>query len=271
MNTDQLALKANWVRRQILETIVGAGKGHIGGAFSCTDILVSLFYAGILRFDPRNPAWDGRDRFVLSKGHSCVALYAILADLGFFACSELSCFCSKGGRLGAHPDRNIPGIEADTGSLGHGLAIASGLALSGKLDGKDHMTAVLMGDGECQEGSVWEAAMFAGYHRLNNLVAIVDYNRQGVTDFIQDSVGLEPFADKWAAFNWEVREVDGHSFEEVLGAFRDFHHRSSIRPLAIIAHTIKGKGVSFMELKLEWHHSVPADQDLAIARRELAI
>jgi transketolase len=269
-NTDLLKKKSRWVRRQILEMIVAANKGHIGGALSCTDILVTLFYGGILRFDPDNPGWEERDRFILSKGHSSVALYAVLADLGFFPISELISFCQKGTFLGGHPDRNIPGFEADTGSLGHGLAIGSGLALAGKMDKKNYMTAVLLGDGECQEGSVWEAAMFAAHHKLNNLVAVVDRNRQGVTDFIEDSVTLEPFAKKWQGFNWEVREVNGHSFEELLGAFKDSHSRKSAKPLVIIANTIKGKGVSFMEGKLDWHHSVPTSEELKIARQELS-
>lgn len=270
MNVDELSRKANWVRNQILEMIVSANKGHIGGALSCTDILVTLYYGGILRFDPDNPHWSERDRFILSKGHSCTALYAILADLGFFAVSELNSFCLKGSILGGHPDRSIPGIEADTGSLGHGLGIAAGLALSAKIDKKDYMTVALLGDGECQEGSVWEAAMFAAHHQLNNLVAIVDRNRQGVTDFTEDSTSLEPFAEKWRGFNWDVREVNGHSFEELLDAFQDIRSCNSSQPLVIIANTVKGKGVSFMERKIIWHHSVPTGEDLKIARQELA-
>jgi transketolase len=171
--------------------------------------------------------------------------------------------------LGGHPDTNIPGIEADTGSLGHGLGIASGLALSAQIDKKDFMTTVLLGDGECQEGSVWEAAMFAAQHKLNNLVAIVDRNRQGVTDFTEDSTGLEPLADKWRGFNWDVKVIDGHSFEEIFEALHYYRSFNSPRPLVIIANTIKGKGVSFMEKKLEWHHSVPAGENLKIARQEL--
>jgi len=271
VNVDELRKKANWVRNQILEMIVSANKGHIGGAFSCADILITLYYGGILRFDPDNPHWSERDRFILSKGHSSVAVYAILADLGFFAVSELNSFCQEGSMLGGHPDRSIPGIEADTGSLGHGLGIAAGLALSAKIDKKDYMTVALLGDGECQEGSVWEAAMFSQQHQLNNLVVIVDRNRQGVTDFTEDSTGLEPFAEKWRGFNWDVKEINGHSFEELLGAFQDFRSFSSPKPLVVIANTIKGKGVSFMERKLAWHHGVPTGEELKIARRELTI
>ena len=271
MNIDGLKGKANWVRRQVLETIVSANKGHIGGALSCTDVLVALYYGGILRFESSDPDWSDRDRFILSKGHSCVALYAILADLQFFSVSELDSFCQKGSMLGGHPDRSIPGVEADTGSLGHGFGIAAGLALSGKMDKKDYMTVVLLGDGECHEGSVWEAAMFAGHHELNNLVAIVDRNRQCVIDFTEDCNRLEPFADKWRAFGWDVRDINGHSFHELLAAFKDFRIRKSPRPLVIIANTIKGKGVSFMEGNIVWHHGVPRGENLEIARRQLAL
>lgn len=269
MDILQLKNKSVWVRRQVLEMVVAAGKGHIGGAFSCADILTVLYYAGVLRFKPHHPEWPGRDRFILSKGHSAVTLYAILADLGFFKISELTKFCQNGSMLGGHPDRNIPGIEADTGSLGHGLGIASGLALSAKMDKKDFFSVVLLGDGECYEGSVWEAAMFAGHHKLNNLIAIVDRNCQCVTDFTEDCLLLEPFADKWRAFNWEVRLADGHSYEELLISLRDFRTRSDLRPLVIIARTIKGKGASFMERNLAWHHSVPEGDNLECARREL--
>jgi transketolase len=269
-DTNRLIDKSRWVRRQVLEMVAAAGKGHIGGALSCTDILVALFYGGILRFNPADPRWEGRDRFILSKGHSGVALYAILADLGFFPVDSLGSFCRNGTFLGGHPDRNIPGVEVDSGSLGHGLAIGCGLAAAAGMDGRDYLTVVLMGDGECQEGSVWEAAMFAAQHRLGNLVAIVDNNGQGVTDYTDDSVSLEPFAGKWRGFNWEAREIDGHSFEALLGALRDVRSRGAQRPLVIIARTIKGKGVSFMERELEWHHGVPTGDKLEKARRELA-
>lgn len=265
----ELQIKANQIRHQILEIIAGANKGHIGGAFSCIDILTALYYGGILSYHSDNPNWELRDRFILSKGHSVIALYAILADLGFFPKSALDTFGKNGTILGGHPSQNISGIEADTGSLGHGLGIASGMALAAKLDNKDFMTVVLLGDGECYEGSVWEAAQFAGFHRLNNLVAIVDRNCQCATDFTEDCLGQEPFADKWNAFNWDVREVDGHSLEELIGLFESLRERQSQRPIAVIAHTIKGKGVSFMERRIEWHHSVPKGDQLIQARREI--
>lgn len=268
-NITELKKKANWVRNQVLEMIVSAGKGHIGGAFSCTDILVTLFYGDILRYNCQNPAWDERDRFILSKGHSGSVLYAILADLGFFPISELNTYGQNGSMLGGHPDKNIPGVEADTGSLGHGLGIAAGLALRGKLDKKDYVSIVLIGDGECYEGSVWEAAMFAAHHQLNNLIVIVDRNGQCVNDFTETCNRLDPLADKWRAFGWDAVCVDGHSFQGLLKSLSDLRVRKSSRPLAIIANTIKGKGVSFMERKIECHHSVPKDENLKIARQEL--
>jgi len=270
MDIKGLKIKSLWVRRQVLEMIAGAKKGHIGGAFSCADILTTLFYSGILKFDVKNPNWPQRDRFILSKGHSAATLYAILADLGFFPVSELKNFCSNNSILGGHPDRRIPGIEADTGSLGHGLGIGAGIALSAKINRVKFMNVVLMGDGECDEGSVWEASMFAAHHKLNNLVAIIDRNRQCVTDFTEDCLSLEPLIDKWRAFNWDVRVVDGHSHEDLFTSLGDFRTRLDSRPLVIIAKTIKGKGVSFMEGKLVWHHSVPEGNSLELARRELS-
>jgi len=267
----KLEKKANWVRNQVLEMIAAAGRGHIGGALSCTDILVTLYYGEVLRFKASCKDWEGRDRFILSKGHSCASLYAILADLGYFSISELRNYQKEGCMLGGHPDRKIPGIEADTGSLGHGLGIGAGLALSAKMDKKDSMTVVLVGDGECYEGSVWEAAMFSSHHKLDNLVAIVDKNGLCVTDFIKDCLEIDPLDEKWKAFGWDVVTVNGHSFEELLSVFGDFRLRRSDKPLMIIAETIKGKGVSFMERNPGWHHSVPKGEQLEIARRELKV
>lgn len=258
------------MRRQTLEMIVSAGKGHIGGALSCTDILVTLYYGGILRFEARLPSWDKRDRFILSKGHSAAALYAILADLGYFPLSELINYQKKGCILAGHPHRKIPGIEADTGSLGHGLGIAAGLALSAQMTKKDFITFVLLGDGECCEGSVWEAAMFAARHKLNNLVGIIDKNGLCSTDFIKDCVVMEPLDEKWKAFGWEVIVVNGHSFKDLFSAFANLRKRKSDQPLIVIANTTKGKGVSFMEGNPAWHHSVPRGRDLEIARHELS-
>ncbi len=264
-----LEKKAKFIRRQVLEMISRAKRGHIGGAFSSMDILVALYYGGILRYDSKNPQWDKRDRFILSKGHSATALYAILADLEFFPSFELNNFCQDGHMLGGHPDRNIPGIDVDTGSLGHGLGIAAGLALGAKLSQQDYLTVALLGDGECYEGSVWEAALFAAHHQLSRLIVIVDRNQQCVLDFTEDCIRLEPFADKWKSFNWDVREINGHSFSELSGALKDLRTRDSSKPLVIVAQTVKGKGVSFMERSIPWHHSIPAGEKLEIARKEL--
>ncbi len=257
------------MRNQVLEMIASAGKGHIGGAFSCTDILVVLYYAGVLRFRAYDRDWPDRDRFILSKGHSVAALYAILADLGFFPIFQLRKYQKEGCILEGHPHRNIPGIEADTGSLGHGLGIGAGLALSAKMDKKDFLTVALLGDGECCEGSVWEAAMFASAHRLSNLIAIVDNNGLCSTDFLKDCLQLEPLADKWQSFGWEVAVVDGHSFGELISVLGGIRSRKSAKPLMVIAKTVKGKGVSFMEGSPDWHHTVPKEEELKIARDEL--
>lgn len=265
----KLENKARWVRRQALEMIASAGKGHIGGAFSCTELLVALYYAGILCFKPSRPKWQRRDRFILSKGHSVAALYAILADLGYFPLSELNNYQREGCILTGHPHKRIPGIEADTGSLGHGLGIGAGLALSAKIDKKDFMTVVLLGDGECCEGSVWEAAMFSGCHKLNNLVGIIDNNTFCSTDFVKNCMVMEPLDKRWKTFGWDTAVIDGHSFREIMRAFRSFRSRKSKKPLMIIANTVKGKGVSFMEANPGWHHAVPKGKELEIARQEL--
>lgn len=245
---------------------VVANAGHLGGTFSCTDILVTLYYGDILRFNPRYPHWDERDRFILSKGHAGLALYPILADLGFFPLSELE---SLANTFGINPDINIPGVEINTGSLGQGLGVGVGLALSGKIDRKDFCTVVLLGDGECYEGSVWEASLFAAHHELNKLVAIIDYNGLSATDFTKNIIRQEPVEDKWKAFGWNTVSINGHSFAEILRVLKDIHDSKSNKPLAVVAHTIKGKGVSFMENKISWHHGVPRGDELEVARREL--
>lgn len=268
MDVRTMQAKAAAIRLTILETIAAADKGHIGGAFSCADILVALYQGGILRADPARRDWPERDRFILSKGHVGAALYVVLADLGYFDAAELKRL-NRGGMLGEHPDRGIPGVEIDSGSLGHGLGIGAGMALAAKLDGKAYRTVVMLGDGECYEGSVWEAVMFAAHHRLGNLVAIVDRNGQCVTDFTEDINRLDPLRPKWEAFGWEVREIDGHSFDDLQAALGDLHSRPAERPLVVIARTVKGKGVSFMEGQLPWHHGGIGGAKLEQARLEL--
>jgi len=264
----ELEKEAQSVRQRILEMCVNAGEGRIASAFSCTEILVALFYGGILRFDVNNLQWEGRDRFVMSKSPGVVGLYPILSDLGFFPDIELEKYCQPDGRLGPYGD-NIPGIEAVWGSLGHGLGAGAGLALAAKLDQREYMTVVLLGDGECYEGSVWEAAMFAGHHELNNLVAIIDRNWICTIDFTENCLRLEPLANKWREFGWHVITIDGHSFDEIFTAFKDFRNGESGKPLMVIANTVKGKGVSSLENNPMGHIIIPTAEQLDRARGEL--
>lgn len=270
VNIAELEKTANWVRREIVEMTVGLAGAHLAPSFSCTELLVALYKGGILRIDPNNRQWEDRDRFILSKGQGCLALYPVLADMGFFPSAELRSFCRLGSRLGAHSESNVPGVEAFTGSLGHGLSIAVGMALAAKIDGKEYMTVALLGDGECQEGSIWEAAMFAAHHHLNNLVVIIDRNTLQAIDFIEKAVALEPFQKKWEAFGWDVESVNGHVFGSILPVLSNIRSRQSDKPLAIIAKTTKGKGVSFMESNPIWHYRVPVGDELEKARKELS-
>jgi len=267
-NINELQKKARRVRQEVLEMCARGGEGRVASAFSCTEILVALFYGGILSFDPKHPQWEGRDRFIMSKSPGVVGLYPILSDLGFFPNSELEKYCQPDGILGPYGD-DIPGVEAVWGSLGHGLGVGAGLALAGKLDNKGYMTVVLLGDGECYEGAVWEAAMFAGHHELNNLVAIVDRNWICTIDFTENCLRLSPLESKWQAFGWDVITIDGHSFDEIFAAFKDFRSRKSTRPLVVIANTVKGKGVSLLENNPMGHVIIPSDEQLQKAREEL--
>lgn len=266
---ETLAKRVALHRLRILETAVKAKKGHIAPAFSCLDVLASLYDGKTLSVRPKEPRWVDRDRFILSKGHGCLALYTVLAEQGFFDAKELEKFGSGGHFLAGHPDREIPGVEAATGSLGHGLGIGVGFALSGKLTQSAWKTVVVLGDAECQEGSVWEAALFAAQHRLSRLWAIVDCNALGATDFTESMVGVEPFADKWRSFGWEARECNGHDFDAIRAAITEMEASRSDRPKALLARTIKGKGVSFMEASPAWHHKVPSGEDLERALKEL--
>ena len=248
-----LDARSKELRRIIVQTL-GAGKrGHVGAAFSVIEIL-RVLYDDVLRVDPKNPLWPDRDRCILSTGHSCLALYALLADKGFFPKEELSKFCASDGILGGHPEYGkVPGVEASTGSLGHGFSFGVGFSLAAKLDGKHHKVFVVLGDGECSEGTIWEAALSASKHRLDNLTILVDYNKQQTYGTIEEVQGLEPFADKWASFGFAVREVNGHDTGEILSVLGSTPFESG-KPNAIICHTVKGKGVSFTEKNLAWHH-----------------
>ena len=240
------------IRRTIIKTLEAGGRGHIGPSLSLVEIL-RVLYDHVLKFDPKKPKMFERDRFILSKGHGCLALYAMLAEKGFFPQEELWKFCKTDGMLGGHPETKVPGVEAITGSLGHGLSIGVGMAINAKYEKAPYKTFVVMGDGECNEGSVWEAALSAGKHKLDNLIAIVDYNKHqsyGSTFEVQD---MEPFADKWKAFGFGVAEVDGHDVGKLVSVFSSVPVEKS-KPTAIIAHTVKGKGLKRAENNMKWHH-----------------
>ena len=261
-----LKASATRIRRHVLATIDHAGLGHVGGDLSVTDILVTLFDA-VLRIDPARPGWEDRDRFILSKGHCAAALYSVLADAGFFPASRLSDFAAALSPLNGHPNRRkIPGVETNTGPLGHGLPVAVGCATGAAITGRDFRTFVIVGDGELQEGSNWEAAMYAAQRRLGSLTVIVDRNRlqQGATT--ADTNDLEPLADKWQAFGWDVHAIDGHDHDAL---YETLSAAPGERPRAVIANTIKGKGVSFMENGVEWHHKVASPEQYQAALREL--
>lgn len=263
----ELQKKAVERRMDLIQIIYEAKTGHTGGALSSLDILVTLYYE-IMNIDPKNPKWDDRDRFILSKGHSVEGYYAILADLGFFPKEELKTFSRYKSRLIGHPTVKVPGIEMNTGALGHGLSAAIGMALAGRMDGKAYKVYVLMGDGEQAEGSVWEAAMAAGHYHLDNLIAIVDRNRLQISGSTENVMHLEPFADKWQAFGWEVSEVAGNDIPSLVDIFRKLPTVPG-KPHLVIANTTKGKGISFMENIPKWHHGVPSEEQMEQALNEL--
>jgi transketolase len=245
--------------------------GHLASSFSCLDILVALYQGGWLNMSPGDPAARDRDRFILSKGHAETALYAVLADCGYIPKQWLidSYRCGQC-RLGGHPDHGIAGVEITSGALGHGLGIGAGMAAAAKMDARKHRQVVLMGDAECTEGSVWEAAMFAAHRGLGNLIGIVDHNRIGSLDYTRNYAGLANFADKWRAFGWEVVELDGHDLAQLDDTFRFAWSRRDERPLMIVANTIKGKGISFVENEPIWHVKGMTDpDDIRRAQEEL--
>ena len=267
-DVEELQAIAKQFRREIVEMITHAGSGHPGGSLSAVEIVVTLYF-DVLRHDPADPRWPDRDRFILSKGHAAPVLYCALAECGYTAKSELNTLRKLGSIYQGHPDRRfIPALEASTGSLGQGLSLGVGMALAAKLDARPSRTYVVLGDGEIQEGQIWEAAMFAGDKNVDNLVAIVDYNHIQLDGFVNDIMPLEPLADKWRSFNWHTIELDGHSIPELQGAF-DEAARTQGKPTAIIAHTIKGKGVSFMENNPKFHGTAPTQDEMKRALAEL--
>ncbi len=248
-----------------------AGSGHPGGSLSCADIIAALYFGDVLRVEPDQPNWPGRDRFVLSKGHAAPVLYSALARRGFFSEGLLPALRQFGSPLQGHPDcRKVPGVEASTGSLGQGLSIAVGMALAAKLDVSDYRVWVLMGDGECQEGQVWEAAMSASHYKLDNLIAIVDHNHLQIDGRVEDVMSLDPLVEKFKAFGWHALSVDGHDVERLMDVFQQAIDVKG-KPVVIVAETVKGKGVSFMEGKKEWHGKAPDAGQVEQALKQLAV
>lgn len=257
-------------RRDVLRMIAEAGSGHPGGSLSCIEILTALYFGGVLKHDPANPADPDRDYFILAKGHAAPALYTVLAHAGYFEVSELMTLRKLGSRLQGHPDSSlVPGVEVSTGSLGQGLSIAAGAACGLRLDGRQGRVFALLGDGECEEGQVWEAAQFAAHQRLGNLVAIVDENGLQIDGACADVCAVGDLGEKFAAFGWEVSRVDGHDLAALVDVLGSLRAARGERPHAVIAKTVKGKGVSFMENQAGWHGKAPTREELERALAEL--
>lgn len=270
-DTTFLRRKSFQIRLDLLNMIYNAKAGHIGSSLSCADIMTVLYYS-VLNIDPKNPSRKERDRFILSKGHAVEVYYCILADLGFFTQKELETFSRFGTRLLGHPNNKVPGVEMNTGALGHGLSISVGMALAGKMDKKNYRVFTLMGDGELAEGSVWEGAMAASSYKLDNLIAIVDRNRLQISGNTENIMKLEPLEERWEKFGWEVVAVDGHDFCQL----RDVLNSAPVtegKPTLVMAYTTKGKGISFMENIPSWHHGVPSNEeyDKAVSELKLAM
>lgn len=258
MTSEQLAWK---IRRHGVEMTHVSGGSHIGAIMSVADI-VAMLYSEVMHFDPKKPKWEERDRFILSKGHAGASIYAALAENGFFDVDELKTHYANGSRLSGHVSHHLPGVDFSTGSLGHGLSAGTGMAYAAKKDGKNHKVYVVLGDGECDEGSVWEAALFANHFRLNNLVAIVDHNHMQSLDFQENTIEIENFGEKWKAFGWNVIEINGNDHNELRSAFKkvDEYSKNDLhKPTVIIANTIKGFGVSYMQNDILWHYRFPHD------------
>ena len=268
LSVPELERTAKQLRRHVITMTAKAGSGHPGGSLSAADIVTALYFK-IMRHDPKNPQWPERDRFILSKGHAAPVLYAALAECGYFPPEELTTLRKLGSRLQGHTDRTLtPGVEMSAGSLGQGLSFGIGVALAGKLDARDYQVYVLLGDGECDEGQIWEAAMAAPHYKIDNLTAIVDNNKLQLDGRVCDIMNLEPLAEKWRSFNWEVLDINGHDIAQVLQALEKAK-KEKHRPTVIIAHTIKGKGVSFMEGNVDFHGKAPTAQEAETALKEL--
>lgn len=270
MDSAELSEIANDMRQDIVRMISKAGSGHPGGSLSCIDILTALYFGDVMKYDPANPKWDGRDYFILSKGHAAPALYAALAHAGYFPREELDTLRQLGSRLQGHPDSNLlPGVEVGTGSLGQGLSIACGLACGLRLKGNDRTVFTILGDGEAQEGQVWEAATFAVHEGIDNLVAILDANGLQIDGPTVDVCQSGDLGDKFAAFGWEVERIDGHDIPALAVALRRLQETRDGKPHLLVAETVKGKGVSFMENQVGWHGKAPNEEQTAAALAEL--
>ena len=268
LSTTELKEMANKLRRHVITMIATAGSGHLGGSLSAADIITALYFK-VLRHNPENPQWPDRDRFILSKGHAAPILYAALAETGYFPVADLATLRKLDSHLQGHADRKFTlGVEMSSGSLGMGLSFAIGVALAAKLDSKTYRPYALLGDGECQEGQIWEAALSAAHFKLDNLTAIVDYNGIQLSGWTRDIMNLEPFTQKWQAFGWHTIDIDGHDFEQILSACQEAE-RIKGKPTVIVARTIKGKGVSFMENNVAFHGKAPTREEAQRALKEL--
>ncbi|MDD4980989.1 MAG: transketolase [Candidatus Omnitrophica bacterium] len=263
----ELEKKAKQIRRLIIEMLAKAGSGHPGGSLSSADLITGLYFS-VLRHDPKKPGWPERDRFHMSKGHCCPLWYAVLAESGYFPIERLWTLRRLGSMLQGHPDRHTTGIDVASGSLGQGLSVALGMSLAARIDKKDYRVYCLMGDGEIQEGNIWEAAMAAAHYRCGNLCALLDYNGFQIDGRTKDIMNLEPLAAKWQAFGWHTIEIDGHNMKEILCAYTEAKTIKD-KPTIIIGHTIKGKGVSFMENVLDFHGRAPTKEEAERALKEL--
>jgi len=259
--------KAKRTRRLIIRMLAKAGSGHPGGSLSAADLITCLYFS-VLRHNPKDPGWYDRDRFHLSKGHCCPLWYAVLAECGYFAEEELWTLRRLGSILQGHSDRRTPGVNVASGSLGQGLSVALGMSLAAKIDKKDYRVYVLLGDGEIQEGNIWEAAMAASHYKCDNLCAILDYNRYQIDGKTEDIMNLEPLVEKWRAFGWHTIEIDGHNIRQILLAFEEAE-RIKEKPQILIAHTVKGKGISFMENVVDFHGRAPTKEEEIRALKEL--
>ncbi len=269
MTTKEFSIKSIEYRKKILQYIVGAKAGHTGGSLSCVDIL-NVLYNDVLNVGPENFTSPDRDRYIQSKGHTVEALYVVLADKGFFPEKDLESLCKYKSQYIGHPTKKVKGIEQNTGALGHGLPIAVGTAIAGKMDDRNYRVFTLLGDGELPEGSNWEAALTGAHYKLDNLCAILDYNRLQISGTTAEVCNTEPIDAKWESFGWSVRHVDGHDFDALKNTFGELPFEID-KPSFIIAHTVKGKGVSYMENNVKWHHGVPNEKQFADALDELNV